>query len=63
MLPFKRKSSIVGISVSVSAGMGFVLELFASREMPFGSGLIIGGLIGFLFGHFIRLLGLTGRQR
>jgi len=58
-----RKSSIVGITVAFCAASGFVLELFASSEMRFGTGMIIGAIIGFLFGNFIKMLVMPWRQR
>lgn len=63
MSNIQRKSSIVGISVAFTAGIGFILELFASSEIPFGTGMIIGAIVGFLFGNFIKILAMPWKQR
>ena len=52
----ERKNSAVGIAIALGAGIGFVLELFASRELPFGTGLITGAIIGLFFGNFVKML-------
>ena len=59
----ERKNSAVGIAIASGAGIGFVLELFASREIPFGTGLITGAIIGLFLGNFVKMLIMPWRQR
>jgi hypothetical protein len=63
MAPTERKNSTVGIAMAFGVGIGIITELFASSEIPFGTGIIIGGLVGFLFGNFIKMLVMPWRQR
>lgn len=63
MATTERKNSTIGITMAFGVGIGFILELFASSEIPFGTGMIIGGLIGFFLGNFIKVLVMPWRQR
>jgi len=63
MSVIERKSSIVGSTVAFGAGVGFVLELFAASEIPFGTGMIIGALVGFFFGSFFKTMVMSRRNR
>jgi|MTBAKMStandDraft_1061839.scaffolds.fasta_scaffold00362_5 hypothetical protein len=63
MASVERKSSTIGIATALGVGFGFVFELFAGSEIPFGTGIIAGSIVGLLVGNFFRIVFLPWRQR